>query len=189
MPAVQIWVLCSWFERLIGHATGTKGSAVYKRADRERSQLEHDATSGRHAAAMIGLTGDDAWRTRHAGRLRLRSEVRSTCGNRCGGRVLRGPHPPLKAIQCSFRERRQGMSVSEETQVEPGTAKRGDLGVLRLRLRSRRKMTRTAASIPDALRGGRRRMDVPDRGTQKTDFRGLEPGEEVPGGLRRIKGN
>jgi hypothetical protein len=54
MPAVQIWVLCSRFERLIGHATGTKGSAVYKRADRERSQLEHDATSGRHAAAMIG---------------------------------------------------------------------------------------------------------------------------------------
>jgi hypothetical protein len=96
--------------------------------------------------------------------------------------VLRGPHPPLKAIQCSFRERRQGMSVSEETQVEPGTAKRGDLGVLRLRLRSRRKMTRTAASIPDALRGGRRRMDVPDLRYPEDGFPRVGTGR---GGSRR----
>lgn len=84
----------------------------------------------------------------------------------------------------------QGMSVSEETQVEPGIAKRGDLGVLRLRLRSRGKMTRTAASIP-----GRPSLETADEwmcpiwGARKTDFRGLEPGEEVPGGFRRIKGN
>jgi hypothetical protein len=69
----------SRFDRLIGHATSTKGSAVYKQAIAGGPQLEHDAISGQHAAAMIGLTGGDAWRTRHAGRLRLRSEVRSTC--------------------------------------------------------------------------------------------------------------
>jgi hypothetical protein len=71
-------------------------------------------------------------------------------GNRRGGRVREGPHPPLTAIRCSFRERRPGYE-----------RQRGDTGRARDRERG--------IWVPGGFVCGAR----------KTDFRGLEPGEEI----------
>jgi hypothetical protein len=100
-------------------------------------------------------------------------------GNRYAGRALGSHVRRSRRFGAHSGSVGQGMSVSEQTQVEPGRRK-GDLRVLRLRRRSRRKMTRTAASIPGrpsrrSLTNRCARSAVPGRRIPR-----LEPGEEIP---------